>query len=153
MSYCVGFEKECIVDDATNAITIQSVITSCSDLNPLSRFDPGQALLAAAEGAGGTTETAWPGYLSDDFLALVPTTQAMALLFILGTCAVAVSIVLRLSTVRYIWQPPVPQSPANGVDPPPSYPAYPGSPSSDIPPSKLQLMNFIVRVIASESYA
>jgi hypothetical protein len=146
MSYCFGFEKECIVDDTSNTTTIQSSITSCSDLNPLFRFDPGKAILEAIGDVDAMSETGWPSYLSDDFFALAPTSQAMTILFILGTCAVALSVVLRLSTVRYIWQPPGSQT-VNGIEPPPNYPGYLGPSPSDIPPSKFQLVTFIVRAM------
>jgi hypothetical protein len=73
----------------------------------------------------------------------------MAFLFIIGTSAVALSVVLRLSTVRQIWQPPGPRS-ANGIDPP-SYPASPYT-LDIVPPSNFQLVTFIVRT-TSESLA
>ncbi|KAJ5701868.1 actin cortical patch SUR7/pH-response regulator pali [Penicillium malachiteum] len=147
MSYCYGFEKECALDDASNTTTIQRTITACSDLNPLSRFDPGEALLEAIGESGSVSKTGWPSDLSDDFIALAPTRQAMAIMFILGTCAVGLSVLLRLGTVRYIWQPIGPQDHLDGVEPP-RHPGYPRQPSpSDIPPSKLQLVTFISSTI------
>lgn len=68
MSYCFGFEKECVVDDASNTTTIQTTITSCSDLNPLSCFDPGQAILEAIGDTDSSNRTGWPSYLSDEFV-------------------------------------------------------------------------------------
>ncbi|KAJ5703625.1 actin cortical patch SUR7/pH-response regulator pali [Penicillium malachiteum] len=147
MSYCYGFEKECVLDDASNTTTIQRTIISCSDLNPLSRFDPGEALLEAIGESGSVSKTGWPSYLSDDFIALAPTRQAMAVMFILGTCAVGLSVLLRLGTVRYIWQPIGPQDHGDGTEPP-SYPGYSRQPSpSEIPPSKLQLVTIISSTI------
>jgi hypothetical protein len=145
MSYCFGFEKECVLNDFENTTTIQSSITACSDINPLSSFDPAQAIPEATGESDGIDEIGWPSYLTDDFIALAPTSQTMAMLFILGTCAVGISIFLRLSTVRYIWQPTKP----HGIDPPPSYPESPSL--SGISPSKLQLATLIVWIIPSKS--
>ncbi|KAJ5116754.1 hypothetical protein N7456_001102 [Penicillium angulare] len=145
MSYCYGFEKECVADDGSNSTTIQSSITACSDLNPLIPFNPGQAIIEAMGGSVTVIETGFPEYIIDDFMALAPTSQTMAFLYILGTCAVGLSVILRLSTVRYIWQPREPPVPIDGI-PPPRYPGYPndplGIPPSDLPPSKIQLMSF-----------
>ena len=146
MSYCYGFEKECVVDEASNATTIQSIITACSDQTPILRFDPGQVILDTIETAGIELDVGWPSYLSDDFNALAPTSQAMCIFFILGTCAVGLSIILRLAAIRYIWQPRGAVSPATGLELPPNYPGYPESPS-DVPPSKIQLLISIVRAM------
>lgn len=147
MSYCYGFEKECVVDDASNATTIQSIITACSDQTPLLRFDPGQVILDAIGTAGIEPNVGWPSYLSDGFNALAPTSRAMCIFFIMGTCAVGLSIILRLATIRYIWQPRGAVNPATGLESPPSYPGYPESPPSDVPPSKIQLFISMVRAM------
>ncbi|KAJ5748381.1 actin cortical patch SUR7/pH-response regulator pali [Penicillium nucicola] len=142
MSFCYGLEKECIVDEESGATTIQTVITGCSDQNPLFSFDAGQAFLEAI-GAAGTNiaDVGWPKYLSDDFIAIAPTTQAMSLFFILGTGMVGLSVMFRLATIRYIWQPRPPVPPTS-LEPPPDYPGfprfpglpgYPGYPGSSLP--------------------
>lgn len=200
MSYCYGFEKECVVNDDPKTTTLQKSITACSDVNPLSIFDPGKAIADAigdpngggdggsggsddsdggnggsdggdgdnddpngggdggdgdsddpdggGDGGDGATDPKWPSYLTDDFVALEPTTQAMALLFILGLCTVALSIFLRLSTIRYTWRPPGPPSPLDDSDPPPG---YPGSPA-DLPPSNLQILSLLVRVTRKDRF-
>ncbi|KAJ5362545.1 hypothetical protein N7541_003389 [Penicillium brevicompactum] len=138
MSYCYGYEKECIVNDDPKTTTLQKSVESCSDLNPLSVFDPGKAILDSIGNPDGVSNPQWPSYLTDDFAALGPTSQAMALLFILGTCVVALSLFLRLSTIRYTWRPG-PPTPLDDSDPPPG---YPGSPA-DLPPSNLQILSLL----------
>lgn len=169
MSYCYGFEKECIVNNDPKTTTLQKSITACSDLSPLSIFDPGKANSDAMGGSEGTANGGdsgggdsdsddpdggdgaggdngpgpkWPSYLTDDFIALAPTSQVMSMLFILGTSTVAVSIFLRLSTIRYTWRPPGPPSPLDDSDPPPG---YPGSPT-DFPPPNLQILSLVVSI-------
>lgn len=148
MGYCFGFEKECVVDDALNSTTLQSSITACSDPNLLFRFEPGQAIIKATDESGFAPEAGWPSYLNDDFIALAPTSQAMTILYLLGTCAVGLSVALRLSTVRYIWQPREPIGLTNAVEPPPGYSDYPKPRlQADLPPSTIQLTSFIVSLI------
>ncbi|KAJ5333554.1 uncharacterized protein N7506_007337 [Penicillium brevicompactum] len=114
MSYCYGYEKECIVNDDPKTTTLQKSIESCSDLNPLSVFDPGKAILDSIGNPDGVSNPQWPSYLTDDFAALGPTSQAMALL-------------------------PGPPTPLDDSDPPPG---YPGSPA-DLPPSNLQILSLL----------
>lgn len=170
MTYCYGYEKECIVNDDPKTTTLQKSVESCSDINPLSIFDPGKAILDAlgnpdgltvsddgtvtddgsnsdngadsgdGSNAAGGSNPVWPSYLTDDFQALGSTSQAMSFLFILGTCVVALSLFLRLSTIRYTWRPG-PPTPLDDSDPPPG---YPGSPA-ELPPSNLQIVSLLVR--------
>lgn len=145
MGYCFGFEKECVVDDTLNSTTLQSSITACSDPNLLFCFEPGQAIIKATDESGLAPETEWPSYLNDDFIALAPTSQAMTILYLLGTCVVGLSVTLRLSTVRYIWQSREPAGLTNAVEPPPGYSDYPKPLlQPDLPPSAIQLTAFIV---------
>jgi hypothetical protein len=95
MSYCYDFEKQCVVNDTTKATTIQSTVTTCSDLNPLSLFDPGQAILSVIGKDKNLSDLGWPSHVSDDFVALAPTNYVMAIIFILSTCTVALSVLLR----------------------------------------------------------
>lgn len=145
MNYCFGFEKECITDDGSNTTTIQSTIIACSDLSPLSKFDPGQALTEII--GDSDTETGWPSYLSDDFIAIAPTSQSMAIFFIIGACTIGLSLLLRIGTVRYVWQASGPSGSMDGDEPPPSYPGSPRVRPHDIPPSKFQLLILIVRYV------
>ncbi|KAJ5301807.1 hypothetical protein N7508_006670 [Penicillium antarcticum] len=140
MSYCYGFEKECIVNGDSNAKTVQTIIAGCSDQTPLFSFDAGQAFLEAIGAAGTISDVGWPSYLSDDFTALAPTTQAMSVFFILGTSMVGLSVMLCLTTIRYIWQPRGTMSLTTGLESPPNYPGYADSSLSDTPPSKLKLL-------------
>jgi hypothetical protein len=147
MSYCYGFEKECIVDEDSNTKTVQTIITGCSDQTPLFSFDAGQAFLEALGTAATISDVGWPSYLSDDFTALAPTAQTMSIFFILGASMAGLLFMLRLATIRYIWQPRGSVSPTTGLESPPDYPGYLDPSPPDTPPSKLKLLISLVRVM------
>lgn len=149
MSSCTGFKEECVSDDASNSTTIQSSVTACSDLSLFFRFRPEQALLGAVDNPDSAPKTGWPSYLTDDFTTLAPTSQAMALFYVFGTCAVGLSILFRLGTVRYIWQTREPPEDSYTAGPP----GYSGDPRSqsppDSPPSTFKVIVFVVSFVLS----
>lgn len=63
----------------------------------------------------------------------------MSMLFVLSTCALGLSMILRFATVRYIWRSSIGSGSETGLSPPPNYLGYPRRLLSEMPPSKIAL--------------
>ncbi|RAH75428.1 uncharacterized protein BO66DRAFT_8276 [Aspergillus aculeatinus CBS 121060] len=115
MSYCVGYQETCVIDEKSNTTTIQDRITECSDRSVLFEFNPGDAIQQAlGNPPTGLQPGSWPSCITDDFHALKPTNTTMVLFLIFGTVAAIVAIALRIWTIAsarasrpdYASQPP-----------------------------------------------
>lgn len=91
MSYCQGTLAS--VEPGTTGVARN--VTQCSNRTILFAFDPMDAWPTEIT-HGPTLE--WPRVISDDFHAFRITSQAMAVLYIIGVCAIGFALLARASS-------------------------------------------------------
>ncbi|PYH41771.1 uncharacterized protein BP01DRAFT_386143 [Aspergillus saccharolyticus JOP 1030-1] len=144
MSYCVGYQETCVIDEKTNSTTIQDRITECSDRSVLFEFNPGDAIQKALDNpASGLEPGSWPSCITNDFHALQPTNTSMVLFLIFGTVAAMIAIALRIWTIASARAT---RSNCSSSPPPPRYPGT--GTELDTPPGPVEFYAFLISVFS-----